>query len=502
MDREAVGERDAPRGMIDRHRAPAIKSRTLMKPLRRVLRLWDLVLLNVVGVVALRWWLTSAGAYGYSALPLWVIACVLFFVPSSLAVVDLTTRYPEEGGIYAWTRRAFGEKHGFISGWCLWTNNLFYFPTVLLFAVGNLVFTLGPGYRDLENSGLFMATLSLLLFWFCFWINLRGLRYGRWLHNLGALGTWLPAMILIVLGVWAAVRFGPATTFRSADLVPVLDIGTLAFFSLMCFGFSGIELGSLMAEEIVDPRRNVPRAILIAGAIITLIYLLGTVALLIALPQESIGLLSGVAYAIAAVQDRAGLGMLAGISALLIALGALGMTSAWLGGASRIPFVIGIDRYLPAGFGRLHPRHATPYVALLVTAVLSTVMVLLSFPGGTVQDAYLFLAEFTLLVYFVPYLYLFAALFKLSARGEVPAPGVVPVPGGRAGVTVVAFVGFVTTVLAIVFALAPASGVAHPFLFYLRLLASCLLVTAVGWWFYRSGRRRRGEASPLNPSSD
>lgn len=467
-----------------------------MTPLRRVLRLWDLVLLNVVAVVALRWWLTSAGAYGYAALPLWVLACVLFFVPSSLAVVDLTTRYPEEGGIYAWTKRAFGETHGFISGWCLWTNNLFYFPTVLLFAIGNLLFTLGPEYGALEKSGPFMATLSLLLFWFCFWVNYRGLRYGRWLNNLGAVGTWLPAVILIVLGLWAAARFGPATAFRPSDLAPVVDLGTLGFFSLMCFGFSGIELGSLMGEEIVNPRRNVPRAILIAGGIITMIYILGTVALLVALPRDSIGMLSGVSYAIAAVQERAGFGMLAGVSALLIAIGALGMTSAWLGGASRIPFVVGIDRYLPAGFGRLHPRHATPYVALLVTAVLSSVMVLLSFPGGTVQDAYLFLAEFTLLVYFVPYLYLFAALFRLSARGETPAPGVVPVPGGRVGAMLVSFVGFATTALAIVFALMPPAGVAHPFLFYLRLLASCLLVGVIGWLFYRSGRRRRRQAAP------
>jgi len=466
-----------------------------MAPLRRVLRLWDLVLLNVVAVVALRWWLTSAGAYGYAAIPLWILACLLFFIPSSLAVVDLTTRYPEEGGIYAWTKRAFGETHGFISGWCLWTNNLFYFPTVLLFAIGNLLFTLGPEYGRLERSGPLMATLSLLLFWLCFYVNLRGLRYGRWLHNLGAVGTWLPAGILIVLGLWVGLRSGSATAFRSADLAPRFDLGTLGFFSLMCFGFSGIELGSLMGEEIVDPRRNVPRAILIAGGIITSIYILGTAALLIALPQESIGMLSGVAYAIAAVQERVGIGLLSGLSALLIALGALGMTSAWLGGASRIPFVVGLDRYLPERFGRLHPRHATPHVALRVTAVLSSVMVLLSFPGGTVQDAYLFLAEFTLLVYFVPYLYLFAALFRLSARGETP-PGVVPVPGGRPGAIVVSVTGFVTTALAIAFALVPASDVAHPALFYLRLLASCLLVATIGWLFYRSGSRRRAAAAP------
>src|SRR6478672_1374965 len=111
--------------------------------LRRELGLWDLVLLNIVAIVGLRWWLMAASAYGYAALPLWILAFLCFFVPSGLAVIDLTTRYPEEGGIYAWTKHAFGEKHGFISGWCLWTNNLIYFPHLLIFTVGNLVFMFG-----------------------------------------------------------------------------------------------------------------------------------------------------------------------------------------------------------------------------------------------------------------------------------------------------------------------------------------------------------------------
>src|SRR2546428_5085520 len=91
--------------------------------LRRELGLRDLVLLNVVAIVGLRWWTASAGGYGYAALPLWVLAFFCFFVPSGLAVIDLSTRHPEEGGIYLWTKKAFGDGHGFIAGWCLWTNN-------------------------------------------------------------------------------------------------------------------------------------------------------------------------------------------------------------------------------------------------------------------------------------------------------------------------------------------------------------------------------------------
>src|SRR5437867_6953786 len=276
--------------------------------LKRELGLWDLVLLNVVAIVGLRWWLTSAGGYGYAALPLWLLAFLCFFVPSGLAVIDLTTRYPEEGGIYAWTKHAFGDDHGFIAGWCLWTNNLIYFPHLLIFTAGNLVFMLGDGQQGLAASPAFMAAVSLVIFWVVVWMNVRGLKNARWLNNLGAYGTWLPATLLMLLGAFAWVRYGAATPLRAGGLVPVLKFETLSFFSAICFGFSGLDLGALMGEEIVEPRKNVPRAILISGVIITLIYILVPAALPVALPQQNIGLLECLAAAIAAVQEDIGFG--------------------------------------------------------------------------------------------------------------------------------------------------------------------------------------------------
>ncbi|MBI4168690.1 MAG: amino acid permease [Acidobacteria bacterium] len=458
-----------------------------MTTLRRELRLWDLVLLNVVAITGLRWWLTSAGGYGYAALPLWGLAFLCFFVPSGLAVIDLTTRYPEEGGIYAWTKRAFGDGHGFISGWCLWTNNLIYFPHLLIFTVGNFIFMLGPERANLEDSPLVMMAASLLLFWIAVWMNVRGLRYGRWLNNLGAFGTWVPATLLTLLGAWAVARYGAATPFAASGLVPVFSLGTVAFFAQICFGYSGLELGSMMGEEIVEPRKNVPRAILIAGAIITLIYMLGTAALLFALPQSEIGILSGVGVAIAAVQEKMGLGFLAGISALLIALGGMGGVSAWLAGSSRIPYVAGIDRYLPASFGSVHPRRGSPHVALLVTGGVSSLLIVMSFAGAGVREAYLLLADFTIVVYFIPYLYLFAALIRLGVPGTV-TPGVIPVPGGRPATILVGAVGFLTTATAILFAFSPPEGT-NRWVFVGKILGGCVLLLVLGWLLYRRGRR-------------
>jgi len=457
-----------------------------MTSLRREFRLWDLVLLNVVAITGLRWWLTAAGGFGFAALPLWVLANLCFFLPSALAVIDLTTRYPDEGGIYVWTKRAFGDLHGFICGWCYWTNNLIYFPTLLLFTVGNLLFLFGKRYAGLETSGVFMGAASLVFFWIATWVNVRGLRYGRWLNTLGAYGTWIPAMLLVGLGLWSLLRGESATPLTAGALRPVLELGTVAFFAQICFAFSGFELGAVLSGEVVNPRRNIPLAILIAGAVITVIYILGTGALLVALPQKDISFLSGVGSAVAAVQSRMGLGLLAGLCALLIALGGLGQVSAWIAGSSRIPFLAGIDRYLPEAFGRLHPRHATPHLAILWMGAISSLLIVMSLAGGPVREAYFVLVNFTIVVYFIPYLYLFAGLVRL-ARGA-PPPGSIPIPGGRPGILLVATVGFLTTLLACLFAFIPPEGTESVLWYETQLLGGCGLLILAGYGLYRRGR--------------
>src|SRR5918992_712387 len=109
----------------------------------KALGLWDVVAMNIVAVVGLRWIARSA-RLGAPSVSLWILALVVFAVPLALALIELSSRHPEQGGIYAWVRRAFGPLHGFIAGWCLWVNNIFYFPSLLLFGAANFALVLGP----------------------------------------------------------------------------------------------------------------------------------------------------------------------------------------------------------------------------------------------------------------------------------------------------------------------------------------------------------------------
>lgn len=158
-----------------------------MTTLKRVLTLRDLVLFNLVAVIGLRWLATSSKA-GPAALVLWALAALLFFIPQGLTVVELSRRFPEEGGIYAWTKRAFGEGHGFVCGWCYWICNVLYYPNLLISTAVIATFAFGKGDSGLEESWPYVLAVTLGSLWLAVAVNIVGLAKGRWLQNAGGIG--------------------------------------------------------------------------------------------------------------------------------------------------------------------------------------------------------------------------------------------------------------------------------------------------------------------------
>jgi len=486
-----------------------------MAQLKRALGLWDLVLLNIVAIVGLRW-IATASRTGPSSIILWGLAFLLFFIPQALAVIELSTRHPEEGGIYVWTKRAFGDFHGFISGWCYWSNNLIYYPSLLIFTAGNAVYIGGEQYLHLTDSKLFVTVFALAVLWIAIIFNVIGLKTGKWVQNLGAFGTWIPAFTLILLGAIAWWRYGAANSFAGANLLPNLaETDTISFWSTMCFGFAGLELASTMGDEIRNPRKNIPRAIVISGVFITLIYILGTVAMLLALPQSEISIVSGIMQSIQSVVSRVGAPLaIVAFIALLMTLNGLGGAGAWLAGSARIPFVIGIDKYLPEALGKVHPRWGTPYVAILFQGVLSTLFIFMGvFRETSVEAAYRVLLDMVLIVYFVPFVYLFLALIVLRIRerldvdittGDVGRSllalivlrikdrgreGVIEVPGGIVGAFITGGLGFAATVISILFAAMPPED-ADKTLFLVKVVGGCLAFILFGGLIYLVSSRR------------
>ena len=465
--------------------APAADTRA------RVLGTRDVVLLYAIAIVSLQW-LSTAAQIGPASLLMWLLALLVFFVPSGLAAMELSSRHSGDGGLYLWVRSAFGDLHGFIAGWCYVVSNLVFFPTLLLFIAGTAARSAAALWPGLGDSLPFNAGVALLVLWTTIGVNLVGLKAARRVTNGCALLMGVVLAVLVVAAFVSTWRHGSATAFSGHLLPDFGDAALVKSFATMMFALVGLELAPLMGSEIREPRRVMPRAIAAAGALIAVFYLLGTAALLMALPKEQIGSIAGISDAVGAIAARLGVPWVGALLSLLMALASVGVLTAWVAGSARLPFVVGIDRHLPAALGRLHPRWGTPHVALLSGGAITTLLVLLALAGSTVGDAYQLLVDMTVALTFIPIGYMFVVLPMRRGGSGHDGSGILRVPGGPVGVGLVAALGLASTSVAVGCALVPPAG-ADAALFYAKVLGGCSMFIGIGLALFFSGDARASQ---------
>jgi len=452
--------------------------------LKRVLGRWDLVLLFVVAVFNLNV-VPSIAANGGVTVWLWIVALALFFWPQAIAVIELAHRYPGEGGVYLWAKEVFGDFHGFLSGWCYWTNNMLYVPTVMLYFVGVSVFVLGPSHHSLADNKAFALSASVVLLTVLVVLNILGLGVGKWINNLGGIGTGIAAAALIGLGVVVWLRFG--TTVTAADFrIPPNPHFVLNSFGVICFGLVGLELASVMGDEIRDPRRTLPGAVAWGGVISGALYIGATLTLLVAVGKNDISVLQGIVQAVSHMANEVGFSWIVAPFALMLSISIAGIGSAWLAGSARIPFVAGLDSYMPAWMARVHPRYATPYAALIVHATVSMFLVVMNFALVGVQETFQKLLSLAVVLQLVPFLYMFGALLKI-ATGERFVRG-----HYSKGMLMFAGVsGLVTTILGIALVFFPAQQITSLWFYEVWMVGGTLFfVGLAAFFFFVYGRRK------------
>jgi amino acid transporter len=467
----------------------AVGAETVQQPrLKRALRFRDLAAFYVATGLSVRW-VASAAAGGPSALVVWVFALLGFFVPLAASVMELSSRYPQEGGLYVWTRAAFGDSAGFLSSWMYWMSNLPYFASFLYFGAGSVLFVAGARGRTLAASPAYFMTFAVVWLAIITVVNIIGLEEGKWLSNIGSIGGWLPIAILVVLAAFSARRFGVATHFDVAAMTPHWSLKNAVFWSTIFFAFAGCESGSFMGEEIENPRRTIPWALLTGGIVMTVGYFAGTAALLTALPPDAVTGVDGFVRGVAVLCGRLGLGWLVVVMAGLMALNAIGGTASFLSSTSRLPFVAGMDRYLPPVFGRVHPRFRTPWVAIGVYGLAGMVVAALGQAGTTVHGAYDVLVSMGIITYFLPYLLMFAAMAKL--QGRPAGPEVRRVPGGRRMALLLAAVGFVSTAVTIFLSVIPADEEPNKPLAVVKVVGATVVLVGAGAVTLWVGKKNR-----------
>jgi len=462
--------------------------------LHRVLGTWDLVLLNVSAIVGLRW-LSTAAQIGPSSLALWVLGLLGFFIPLALAVIELSSRVPGEGGLYLWTKAAFGDVHGFVAGWTYWIANLVFFPSALLFGAGVALHIGGDRWLALSGDSSYNLVYCLIVLWVATGLSILGLERAKWLQNIGAVATWVAAAMILAAGALSAYRFGAATSFTADKIVPDFSkLSTYSTFATIALAFAGLELGPILGGEIRDPRRQIPRATLISCVIIAAIYVAGTASLLVALPSTLIDAIAGIPQALGAIGERIGAPWFGPMTAGLVAMASIGGVSAFVTGTARLPFVVGVDRYLPAPMARLHTRHGTPYVALITQGVLTSIILVAALSGSTIHEAFVILIDMTAITSLLPLLYIMAAYPLMRLRAPGSRDGVTATRGGPILSCIAGAVGFATTMLAIVTSTIPPEDNHSPGLFLLKVVGGSIVLVGVGLVFYWRARLRRASA--------
>lgn len=420
--------------------APSAKPR-----FARVMGLLDVTLFTVCAILVIDT-LAASAAIGASALTWWVITFALFFIPYGLITAELGAAYPGEGGIQTWIRRAFGDRWAARTTWYYWVNVALWMPSGYILLAGLIA----------QITGVEMGLWSKILIgigatWLTVLIGVTSLSAAKWVPNVGA---FIKAGIMLLIGgagIYVLITRGAANDLSWRSLVPEWGAG-LGFLPVIVYNFMGFELVSGAGEEMRNPGRDVPIAVITAGLLISAFYLLATFGILVALPVEDIGLIKGLLDTLRALLAGA-----PGLDLIIIVLGAgavftiLANLVTWSMGANRAAQAAAADGELPRVFGWQRKSNQTPVGAYLLTGLVSTVVIIAyGVLARSAEDLFWSLFAFSSVIFLLPYLALFPAFLTLR-RKDPAARRPYRAPGGVLGAWIMACLCTLFILQAIVF---------------------------------------------------
>jgi glutamate:GABA antiporter len=411
----------------------------------KALKIFDMTLFTVCAIMVIDT-LAASASIGASSITWWIITLVLFFIPYGLMTAELGSTYPEEGGIYIWIKHAFGQKWAARSTWYYWINVALWMPSVYILFAAMFAQLFMP-----DLSMWWQIAIGVIMTWITVWIDSITLETGKWFPNIGAAFKVIIMLVLGIGGIALAIKNGVANDMSLQAMTPTWDAG-LAFLPVILYNFMGFELMSGAGDEMKNPKRDIPIAIVTAGLLIAFFYLLSTTGILLALPIDKLGLVSGIIDTLKAILGETGFGA---IMVTILGIGALYTFVAnmitWTMGANRTAAQAADEGELPAVFGRLDPVNKTPIGANIITGIVSTVVIVLyGFMAGSASDLFWTLFKFSSIIFFLPYLLLFPAFIVLRKKdASVNRP--YRMPGNHVFAVIVATICELFIIQAIVF---------------------------------------------------
>lgn len=373
----------------------------------QVLTVFSLVMITVGSVDSIRN-LPATALFGSSLIFFFAMAALFFLIPSALVSAELSSAWPEQGGVYIWVKKAFGERAGFLAIWFQWIENVIWYPTILSFVAATLGYLIAP---HLAQNKYFLIVVILCAFWGSTTINLFGMKQSARLSNFCAVvGLLLPMTLIIALGViWFVNGQHLQISFKPHDLLPNLSNPQMwvALTGIM-MSFCGMEIATVHAREVKNPQKAFPKALMISTVILLVTLIFGSLSIAIVLPQAKISLVAGIMQSFDAFFSGYHMHWVMPILATTLVIGGLGGVSNWIVAPTKGLLVAAQDGHLPKHLSQENKHHA-PAVLLYYQAIIVTLLVSVFLLMPSVNGSYWLLTALTSQLYMMMYLLMFAS---------------------------------------------------------------------------------------------
>ena len=455
------------------------------------LGVFTLAIMNVTAVVSLRG-LPAEAEYGLSSAFYYLFAAIVFLIPTALVAAELAAMFQDkQGGVFRWVGEAYGKKFGFLAIWLQWIESTIWYPTVLTFGAVSIAF-IGMDHTadmSLASNKMYTLVVVLIIYWLATFISLKGLSWvGKVAKVGGMVGTIIPAALLIILAiVYLATGGQSQMNFHSNFFPDLTNFDNLVLAASIFLFYAGMEMGGIHVKEMDNPSKNYPKAVFIGSAITVLIFVLGTFALGIIIPQKDINLTQSLLEGFDNYFQYIRMSWLSPIIAVALAFGVLAGVLTWVAGPSKGIFAVGKAGYLPPFFqktNKIGVQKNILYIQGLAVTLLSLLFVVMP----SVQSFYQILSQLTVVLYLIMYMLMFSGAIYL--RYNMKKAGR-PFRIGSKGNGLMWFIGglgFCGSLLAFVLSFIPPSQIStgSNTVWFSVLIIGALVVVAAPFIIYKS----------------
>lgn len=450
-----------------------------MSQSKRVLSVFSLVMINVIAVDSLRT-LPITAKLGLTLISYYTVAAFAFFIPVALVAAELATAYPNTGGIYIWVREAFGKRAAFITIWLQWIYNVVWYPTILAFIAATIAYLFAP---QLANNKFYLLGTIVCLFWVFTVLNCFGMKISSIVSIIGAsIGTLAPMIGIIILGfLWILGGHPLEVGYPSSWLPDFSALGNLSLFSAVLFGLLGMEMSAVHAEEVKNPQRDYPRALFFSTIIIFATLVLGSLAIVIVVPDSKLSVVSGLIDAYAIFFDAYHLSWMTSLTAVFIVIGGLSGVSAWIIGPTKGLLVAAKDECLPQTFASVN-QYGAPVNVLITQGVIFTLLSGVFILFDSINAAYWILSALCSQMALLVYVFMFSAAIKLR-YSQPEKPRAYKIPGGHLGMWLVAGVGILCCLVTIFIGFVPPTQIpmGDTLFFQAFLIGGLVIFVMIPW---------------------